>query len=68
MSKYDALWEYIGRSGEKHFKLGFDRIREICGTDIDHSFLRYKKELEKYGYRVKKISMKEKTVDIDVIE
>ena len=29
---------------------------------IDHSFLRYKKDLAGYGFEVGKISMKEKTV------
>ena len=32
---------------------------------IDHSFLKYKKELIKYGYKVVKISMKEQTVIFD---
>ncbi len=29
---------------------------------IDHSFLKYKKELTDYGYQVGKISMREQTV------
>ena len=36
--------------------------RPIAGIPIDHSFLRYKKELTDYGYQVGKISMKEQTV------
>ena len=40
----------------------FERIEEILGFPIDHSFLRYKQEAEQYGYRVEKISLKEKWV------
>ena len=62
MSKYNALWKYVQRRGEPTLKLTFDEIRNIAGIPIDHSFLKYKKELEDYGYQVGKISMKEKTV------
>ena len=40
----------------------FDRIGDILGFPIDHSFLRYKQEAVQYGYRVEKISLKEKWV------
>lgn len=40
----------------------FERIEEILGFSLDHSFLRYKQEAEQYGYRVEKISLKEKWV------
>ena len=40
----------------------FEEIRDIAGIPIDHSFLKYKKELIDYGYEVEKISMKEQTV------
>lgn len=62
MSKYEMLWNYIKNSQKQSLQLTFDEIAEIGGTAIDHSFLRYKKELLAYGYEVKKISMKEKTV------
>ena len=62
MSKYDSLWEYIGKCGEREITLTYDDIEKICGVPIDHSFLTYKKELSGYGYAVKKISMKDKTV------
>lgn len=62
MSKYDSLWEYIGKCGEPEITLTYDDIEKICGVPIDHSFLTYKKELDSYGYRVEKISMKDKTV------
>ena len=40
----------------------FERIEEILGFPMDHSFLNYKQEAEKFGYRVEKISLKEKWV------
>lgn len=62
MSKYDTLWEYVQKKGEQSFKLTFEEIQNIAGIPIDHSFLKYKKELTEYGYEVGKISMKEQTV------
>ena len=62
MSKYDKLWEYIKENKKEEYKLTFGEIREILGFDIDHSFLKYKKELLEYGYEVKKISIKEKYI------
>lgn len=62
MSKYDALWEYVQKSGSASLKLSFAEIHGIAGIQIDHSFLNYKKELTQYGYQVGKISLKEKTV------
>lgn len=62
MSKYDSLWEYVHSSGMSSFRLTFEDIRNIADIPLDHSFLKYKKELEEYGYRVGKISMKEQTV------
>lgn len=62
MSKYHRLWEYVQGSGRESFKLTFAEIESILGMPIDHSFLRYKKELMAYGYQAGKISMKERTV------
>lgn len=62
MSKYDPLWRYLGARTEPSLTLTFDEIEAIAGLPIDHSFLRYKKELTAYGYQVKKISMKERQV------
>lgn len=42
--------------------LTFAEIGEIAGIPLDHSFLRYKKELVEYGWQVGKISTKEQTV------
>ena len=62
MSKYNLLWEYVRDNGNSSLKLTFEQIQRIAGIAIDHSFLKYKKELTEYGYQVGKISMKEQTV------
>jgi len=62
MSKYNALWEYVRENGSQSITLTFDEIQNIAGIPIDHSFLKYKKELTGYGYEVEKISMKAQTV------
>lgn len=62
MSKYDLLWVHVQKSGQESIQLSFADIERISGSAIDHSFLRYKKELPAYGYQVEKISMKEQTV------
>ncbi len=62
MSKYTPLWEYVQKNGSQSLKLTFEEIQHIAGIPIDHSFLKYKKELTEYGYQVGKISMKEQTV------
>ena len=59
MSKYKALWEYVQNNESNTFKLTFEEIEQIAGIPIDHSFLKYKKELMEYGWQVGKISMKE---------
>ncbi|MCI8737277.1 MAG: hypothetical protein HFI11_09935, partial [Lachnospiraceae bacterium] len=56
MGKYGALWEYVKNNGSQSFKLSFEEIQNIAGIPIDHSFLKYKKELTEYGYQVGKIS------------
>ena len=65
MSKYDLLWEYIKKEEKDTLKLSFEEIKNITGAPIDHSFLRYKKELESFGYKVSKISIKEETVTFE---
>ena len=62
MGKYDPLWNWIKENGTESFKLTFSQIENIADVPIDHSFLTYKKELNQYGYKVRKISMKEQTV------
>lgn len=62
MSKYNELWEYLKNCGNAAVKLTFEEIENISGVPIDHSFLKYKKELAEYGYKVTKISMKEKNM------
>ncbi len=63
MSKFDSLWKYVAEN--QIGKLTFADVEKICGFPIDHSFLKYKKELETYGFKVGKISMKEKTIAIE---
>ena len=62
MSKYDALWAYIQGRSEEKLILSFAEVERIAGTPLDHSFLKYKKELAQYGYAVGKISRKSQTV------
>lgn len=62
MSKFDSLWKWIKENGTDNFKLTYDEIENIAGLPIDHSFLKFKKELLEYGYKVDKISIKEQTV------
>ena len=62
MSKYEPLWKWICDNGTDSFKLTYAEIEEIAGVPIDHSFLKYKKELLEYGFCVGQISMKEETV------
>lgn len=65
MSKYQPLWEYVAKVNEYPLKMSFDGICSILGFSIDHSFLSYKKETSNYGFVVKKVSLKEKTVIFD---
>ena len=65
MSKYQPLWKYVAGLGTYPLKLSFDDIFSVLGFSIDHSFLTYKKEAENYGFTVKKISLKEKTILFD---
>ncbi|MBD5805720.1 hypothetical protein EAI26_07390 [Lactobacillus sp. 0.1XD8-4] len=62
MSKYDSLWQYIRQNYQQDFTLTFDEIEKIAGIPLDHSFLRFKKELVNYGFTVEKISLKKRTV------
>ncbi len=62
MSKYEPLWKYLKDNKEEQYKLTYEDIKNILGFNIDHSFLKYKKELKEYGYEVVKISMKEKEI------
>ncbi len=62
MSKFDKVWEYVSERNESPLILTFDEIEKIADMPIDHSFLKYKKELNDYGFAVDKISMKNKTV------
>ncbi|MDD3193880.1 MAG: hypothetical protein PHE47_08585 [Oscillospiraceae bacterium] len=62
MSKYAPLWKAVRKQDGNRLQLSFDEIEQILGFPIEHAFLTYKKELEPYGWRVEKISMKARSV------
>lgn len=65
MNKYNLLWKYLIEYFKKNnnsLTLSFDEINKIASTPLDHSFLKYKKELEQYNIKVDKISLKNKYV------
>ena len=62
MSKYSPLWEYVKKRDCPSIKLSFGEIEEITGVGLDHSFLKYKRELLPLGYKVGKISLKDEWV------
>lgn len=68
MSKYNPLWEHVKERTENDFTLTFAQIESILGFPIDHSFLKYKKELLRYGMTVGKISIKNETVSFSKAE
>lgn len=68
MSKYEPLWKYIKDNKKEEYKLTYEEIKNVLGFDIDHSFLKHKKELLEYGYEVVNISIKAKYVLIHKIE
>ena len=68
MSKYLLLWKYIENGNKDSYKLSYSEIKNILGFEIDHSFIKYKKELLDYGYEVGKISMKDKKIIVNKIE
>ena len=63
MSRYEPLWIYLKENNKENYKLSYEEIKNILGFEIDHSFLKYKKELKEYGYEDLKISMKDKDVE-----
>ncbi len=62
MSKYNKLWNYLKDNNKEEYELSYEEIQNILDFPIDHSFLTYKKEADKFGYKVDKISLKNKTV------
>ena len=46
MRQYDGLWKWIAENGQDQFKLTYAQIEELAGVPIDHSFLKFKKELK----------------------
>lgn len=68
MSKYKPLWEYIKNKQLDNETISFKKAENILNFEIDHSFLTFKKELLDYGYSIKKISMKDKTILVEKIK
>lgn len=67
-SKYLPLWNYVSKSQNFPLKMSFEAIKDVLGFEIDHSFLNYKKELGLLGFKVEKISLKEKYITFDIIK
>jgi len=70
MSKYFPLWREVSRrmqEDEGKLTLTFAEVKGVLGFEIDHSFLNSKKELEEYGYKVGKISLKEQKITFEKI-
>ena len=44
MSKYEPLWNYVMQHEPGQFSPTFDEIEDVLGFQIDHSFLKYKKD------------------------
>ncbi len=65
LSRFEPLWKWIAVNGTESFRLTFDEVEAIAGVPIDHSFLTCKKELEAFGFRAGKISMKEQIVSFE---
>lgn len=53
--------------GVNKLMLTFEDVRDVLGFEIYHSFLNCKKELEEYGYKVGKISLKEQKITFEKI-
>ena len=49
---YNLTLNNVQINGKQSFKLTFEEIQNIAAIAIDHSFLKYKKELIDYGYEV----------------
>lgn len=56
------LWKYVSAQAAESLSLSFGETEKLLGFPVDHSFLTYKKELSAFGWRVDKISMKEKRI------
>ncbi len=66
MSKYDLLWKNIDllfkQTDKSNLTLSFEEIEKLGNVAVDHSFLKFKKELTAFGYKVDKISLKQSQI------
>ncbi len=57
------LWKNIDllfrQTNEEKITISFEELEKLGGITVDHSFLKFKKELEDFGYKVDKISLKQ---------
>lgn len=67
MSKYNLFWKYIKINGKNSFMLSYSKNLQIARLPINPSFLKNKNELQEYGAKVGKISLKKQSVTIDRI-
>lgn len=58
----ETMLKLLKDNNKENYKLSYKEIKNIIGFEIDHSFLTYKKEAKEFGYKVGKISMKEKII------
>lgn len=68
MSKYDRLWKNIASRDQDRLIIPFAEVEKIAGVPLDHSFLRYKKELREYGYQVDHIYLKKQQIQVSRIK
>lgn len=68
MSKYEQLWKHLQADGGGTVNLTFEKIKNIIGFNIDHSFLTYKKEAGQFGYQARTISLKEKHITFNKLD
>ena len=62
MSRYRPLWEYVSLHDCDELTLSFSEIAGTFGLSIDHTFLRFGKELHAYGFRVGRVSVQDQEI------
>ena len=67
MSKYEPLWRFLSGDGSGCIQFSFERINEILGFPLDHSFLRYKQEAERMDTVSRKFRSKKNGCALSVL-
>ena len=60
--KYEILWKYLAENCLGTLLLTFNEIYSIANVYVDSSFLDRKLDCERYGIRITKINMADRTV------